>query len=332
MHLAACETAQSDPVVLAGRLVDLELTSELDAFHRDAATYADVLGVVGLAEYRRLIEPAWNESDSSEDQTASRDYMIREAMIGVTLASGDPDELIRVRSRSLRIPDDYLEIVRVLTEAGRPHEAIEWAQRGLTAMAERTWQTPPLREALAALLRDTGDTVGSITLFDDEYRRNPSLTAYRRLLDEADLRGERATFRTTALEHLRRTVATQPTSGRGRPSEVLIEILLFDGEIDDAWTVATEHECDERLWLTLAAARQHDHPLDAIPIYQRAALAAIDGKNNKGYNTAVDYLGRIRQLAQRAGEQPMFAALIAEIRTKHKPKRNLMALLDRNRW
>ena len=332
MHLAACETAASDPVALARRLVDLELTSELDGFHRAAATYADVLGLVGLAEYRRLIEPAWTKIGNGDDLGNSRDYTIREAMIGVALASGDPDDVIRVRSRSLRTPDDYLEIVRVLTDAGRSVEAIEWSQRGLTAMAERTSQTPPLREALAALLRDTGDAVGSIRLFDDEYHRGPSLASYRRLLDQADLLGERATFHTKALEYLRREIATQPTAGRARPSDVLIEILLFDGEIDDAWAVASEHGCDERLWLTLAASRQHDHPLDAIPIYKRAALAAINTKNNKGYATAVDHLGRLRQLAERAGDPSLFVALIAEIRTKHKPKRNLMALLDRNRW
>ena len=78
---------------------------------------------------------------------------------------------------------------------------------------------------------------------------------------------------------------------------MLIEILMFDGEIDDAWAVAGEHGCAEGLWLSLAAARQNDHPLDAIPIYRRAAFAAIDAKNNKGYATPVDYLGRIHQLA-----------------------------------
>ena len=158
------------------------------------------------------------------------------------------------------------------------------------------------------------------------------MAAYRRLLDEAELIGERATTRAVALDHLRRTLATQPTSGRGRPSDVLIEILLFDGEIDDAWTVAGEHGCDNGRWLALAAARQNDHPLDAIPIYQRAALAAIDTKNNKGYATAVDHLGRVRRLAQRAGDPELFTRLIAAIRATHKPKRNLMALLDRNRW
>ncbi len=332
MHLAACEAAPTDPVALAKRLVDLELTSELDGFHRAAVTYAGVLGVGGLAEYRRLVEPAWNKLDNGEGESGSRGYSIREAMIGVALASGDPDELIRVRGRSLRTPDDYLEIVRVLIEADRPHEAIEWAQRGLSATVERTWQTPPLREALAGLLRDRGDAIGSVILFDDEYRRSPSLSAYRRLLEEADVLGERETIRPSAIDHLRRAVAAQPTASRGRSSDVLIEILMFDGEIDDAWVVAGEHGCVDGHWLSLAAARQNDHPLDAIPIYRRTALAAIDAKNNRGYATAVDYLGRIRQLAQRAEDPALFVGLIAEIRRNHKPKRNLMALLDRNRW
>ena len=113
---------------------------------------------------------------------------------------------------------------------------------------------------------------------------------------------------------------------------MLIEILLFDGQIDEAWIVAVEHGCSEQLWLSLATTRQQTHPLDAIPIYQRAALAAIDTKSNRGYETGVTYLAKIRQLAQQAGEPSIFATLIAEVRTAHKPKRNLMALLDRKRW
>jgi SWIM zinc finger len=146
-HLAACEAARPDPAELARRLVDLELTSELDAFHRAAATYAGVLGTVGLAEYRRLIEPDCNRSTADSDRSSSGNYEIREAMIGVAIASGDPDELIRVRSRSLQLPDDYLEsstcsplpaeLLRRSsgdnaassqwpTEPGRPHRYARW--------------------------------------------------------------------------------------------------------------------------------------------------------------------------------------------------------------
>jgi hypothetical protein len=53
LHLEACAIAKPDGV----GLVDLELTSELDGFHRAAATYAEVLGAAGLAEYRSALEP-----------------------------------------------------------------------------------------------------------------------------------------------------------------------------------------------------------------------------------------------------------------------------------
>ena len=292
-HLAACEAARPDPAELARRLVDLELTSELDAFHRAAATYAEVLGTVGLTEYRRLIEPDWDRSTADSDRSSSGNFGIREAMIGVALASGDPDELIRVRSRSLQLPDDYLEIINMLTAAGRTSEAIEWGQRGLVAMADRTWQTPPLREMVAGLLRESGDIAGAVSLFDDEFRRSPSLTVYRRVLDEADLLGQRSVRQTEAISLLRASVDGAPKATRRSVAGVLIEILLFDGHIDDAWIVAVEHGCSEQLWLSLATTRQQTHPLDAIPIYQRAALAAIATKSNRGYETGVTYLAKI---------------------------------------
>jgi hypothetical protein len=44
--------------------------------------------------------------------------------------SGDPDEMIAVRSRDLRTPDDYREIARALEAGGRPDEALDWAVAG----------------------------------------------------------------------------------------------------------------------------------------------------------------------------------------------------------
>lgn len=44
------------------RLVELELRSDLDTFHRAALTYSEVLGTVGIDEYRRLIEPRFDEA------------------------------------------------------------------------------------------------------------------------------------------------------------------------------------------------------------------------------------------------------------------------------
>ena len=119
LHLAACETVRPDPVALARRLVDRELTSDLDGFHRAAATYADVLGEPGFAEYRRILEPRWEAVTDETGRRSNDRFPVEQAMIGVALGSGDPDELIKVRGRDLRTPDGYLEIAGALVDADR---------------------------------------------------------------------------------------------------------------------------------------------------------------------------------------------------------------------
>ncbi len=93
--------------------------------------------------------------------------------------------------------------------------------------------------------------------------------------------------------------------------------------------VALEHGCDGRLWLALAKAREADHPLDSISVYEREMESQIETKTNRGYRAAVDWLARIRRLASEAGEPGRFDELLNRVRQQHKPKRNLMALLDK---
>jgi uncharacterized Zn finger protein len=84
--------------------------------------------------------------------------------------------------------------------------------------------------------------------------------------------------------------------------------------------------------MTLARAREVDHPLDAIPIYAQAAVAQIDTKKNGGYRAAVELLARIRTLATNADEPQRFTDLLTTITTEHARKRNLMALIDKKGW
>ncbi|MDP9416691.1 MAG: hypothetical protein M3P48_02405 [Actinomycetota bacterium] len=84
--------------------------------------------------------------------------------------------------------------------------------------------------------------------------------------------------------------------------------------------------------MTLARAREATHPLDAIPIYERAIAAQIDTKKNHGYRAAVDLLARIRTLATKAGEPERFTDLLVAVTSEHARKRNLIALIDKKRW
>lgn len=260
LHLRGCELASPDPVELARRLADLELTSELDTFHRAAAIYAGVLGSDGLAEYRRLIEPKWRKLEPKADQWSTERFRLREAMTGIALAGGDPDELVRIKEHDLRTPDDYREIAESLRSVGRTEDAVAWARRGLEAHAERSWQTSPLRELLADMLREGGDPDGAVHAFWQAFEIRPSVGDYRRLLTEAERAGELGDWRRRAITALRERVAERrPDDADARsvvtvaPAVALVEILLYEGDVDGAWEAATAYGCTDRLWLTLPA-------------------------------------------------------------------------------
>jgi tetratricopeptide (TPR) repeat protein len=336
VHLHACIEGAPDPVELAGRLVALELSSELDGFHRAAATYAGVLGHDGLAAYRRSLAPRWDEVRSQSEGWSSQRFRLREAMIGVAIASGDPDELIAIYRDDLRTPDGYLEIARTLRAAGRDAEAEAWARDGLAAFSGRSWQTPPLREFLAGLLRDRGERSAAVELFWEAFLRAPSLTTYRRLVDEAS--EDAPAVKTRALEALTSRIerpADGDAPGASGPSGELVEILAFEGETERAWQVATVHGCDRQLLLTLARSREDSHPLDAIGVYEPEVFALIETRKNAGYGQAVDLLGRIQRLARRADQPQRFEDILQRVRAEHGRKRNLMQLIDQkggSRW
>jgi uncharacterized Zn finger protein len=335
VHLRACMAAAPDPVELASRLVELELTSELDGFHRAAATYAAVLGETGLAAYRDLLEPRWRRIDTHSDDWSDDTFEIRQAMVGWALGTGDPDALIEVHSRDQMLPDTFLEIAETLAAAGRLGEAIEWARRGLVENADRHRQTLPVREFLAGMLRESGDAQSAVGLFWDAFAAAPSLQTYRRLLDEAGSEGD---WSGRCVETLRAGLAAPDTDQDprrrtiSRDAAALVEILLYEGRSDEAWDAATEFGCDQRMWLTLARSRQDTHPVDAIGVYGPEALALIDQKKTPAYRSAVDLMDRIRQLAETAGEPDHFTTLLERVRTEHRAKRNLKKLLDDRGW
>lgn len=333
LHLVACEAARPDPAALARRLVDLELTSELDGFHRSAATYAEILGDEGLAEFRRVLQVEGTEPTEDDDRAWGRDFALRNALIGWALGTGDPDVLIQVKQHDLPLPDDYLEVAQVLALTGRVEEAIDWARRGLADHADRHWQLTGLRDFLSELLRSRGEADASVQLFWHAFVASPSLVAYRRLLDEAA--DDRSDWSTRCLGVLREQVKTQtghPQRFRSRPSDALVDVLMFEGDTDRAWLVAQEHGCDGRKLMALARSREADHPIDSIDVYEPEVFALIDQKKNAAYKNAVDLMARIELLGIAAGTPDRFRDVLTRARTEHRAKRNLKKLLDAKGW
>lgn len=347
LHLRACEEGLPDPAELAVRLVELETTSELDGFRRSAAVYAEILGEVGLDEFRRRLEPHRDAVADHTGEWSSQEYRIRQAMVGWALGRGDPEALIEAhtRARDRILPGDVLEIAQALDRAGRGDEAVAWARRGMSDSG-RAWQAGELRDFLAGKLRDRGEEQAAVVLFWEAFVSGPSLSAYRRLLDEGAGEDWLARCRKELRDSLDRVPPGTGPGGLATPAAAfgpwppavpeaaaaLVDILLFEGLLDDAWDVVHRFGCRAQTWLTLARAREESHPLDAIAVYESAALAIIDRKKANQYQSAVDLLVRVRRLADSAGKPRRFTSLLERVRTEHKAKRKLKALLDAQGW
>ncbi len=333
LHLRAALAASPEPEAFARRLVKLELGSELDTFRRAALAYRAVLGEKGLRDYRQLVEPKWRKASERQADHWSHDrFVATEAMIGVVLAGGSPDELVEVMSDRMRTPDDYLEVARAMEGAGRRGEAIRWARRGLSSMGSHFWQTRQLREFLASLFVADGDDEAAEDLWWEEFRARPSVDSYRRLI--AETRScDPAEARERAIGELRtRTEAEDDVSRASRHASVLVDALLYEGDVESAWQVSTRHEVDDQTWMKLAQARESEHPLEAIPIYERAAAERVGTKKAAGYQDAIRILKRIEKLAAAGGEPVLFRDVLARLVEEHGRKPTFMGLLRRAGW
>jgi uncharacterized Zn finger protein len=111
-------------------------------------------------------------------------------------------------------------------------------------------------------------------------------------------------------------------------NSTLVEIYLWEGEVDEALKAAEAHGCSNAHWEKLAEALEKPHPSEALHIYRESLDPLIDRKNNQAYEEAVARIRRIRKLMVRTGRAAEVRDFISDLRTRHKPKRNLIKLLD----
>lgn len=328
LHLEACLLAQPNPSDLARRLFAFELkNSDLDFCAGAAARYKDALGQEGLTEYRRLAEAEWAQS-TTKGGAPSR--IITSIMESLARADGDLEALIAIKSRTLTSAYHYLDIAEICRKAERSDEALAWAEKGLLAFPKNTD---------SRLLDFLAEEYHLRLRYDDAYRQywsqfvdRPDLQQYIKLLDYAKKIHRNREARDEALVFLRTKIQSNKSNRRdifGTMSyhSPLVEIFLWEGDLDAAWSEANRNVCSDQLWRKLAAAREIEHPSDAVPVYQRLVESIISQKNNDAYDEATRMVTHIRELLQGMGQQAEFAAYLAELKLRHKPKRNLMKLL-----
>jgi uncharacterized Zn finger protein len=339
LHLEACKKAKPDAEKLAEWLFERQMEDDYDLFSGSLDNYAPCLGKKGMARYRALAEDAWSrvpEAVPGEEGSISytNRYRITAIMKSFARASGNLDDLIAVMSRDLSVAYRFLDIAQTCEQHGNSDLALEWAERGLKAFPDRT--DARLREFLAEQYHRKKRHDEAMELVWKQFDEAPRLETYQNLKKHADRVKTWPAWRERALHLIREQIAQLKKQEKKQrnpwaaPTDHshLVEIFLWEKDVESAWQEAVSGGCPEALWLSLAEARAKTHPADALPIYLRQIEPMVNLKNNNAYEQAVLYLRIVRDLMKRLNRTKDFAALLTTLRTSHKPKRNFMKLLE----
>jgi uncharacterized Zn finger protein len=318
VHLDACQEARPDPVELAGYLADLCLTDKYGL--RPALTdYAGLLGDAGRAALRERVAAAYEAS--------SDDSHVRRVLESAIEADGDTDGLVALCARHLdQFGYEHLHIARTLDKAGRPDEALDWAERGVGPRV-----SAGLVEYLVDRYTSAGREEDVVSLRRTLFSGDRSLENFRALRSAATNYGVWDAERAAALGLLRKDAAAV----RGNTlsflwaGPVLIDALIDEGDTDAAW-IAARDIASEPQWIRLANASASSRPADALAVYLTVIERLTQKTGDAVYREIATHLLAARACHEALGTMDKFRQYMMMLRMGQKRKRNLMATLKQN--
>jgi len=142
-----------------------------------------------------------------------------------------------------------------------------------------------------------------------------------------------------ALLRIAAPVAAWPVEQKAEREELavrdpgaLVDVLLADGDTDEAWQVATgESEWDpgEHRWARLAEARKPRDPAAALGVYLRLVESTLTTADERAYRTATSNLKNARRAARAAGLSDEFDDYSTAPREHHRRRPTSIAMLDK---
>jgi uncharacterized Zn finger protein len=335
-HVRACAESGQDPEKLARWLFEFELSSDNATHDGVYARYVGLLGENGLAAYRRLAVAEWRARAVKPGQPRlAGTYRVREIARHAALLTVDPRLMVEVGKHDTGVMWAYLSAAQECTDMGQPDKAVAWAEAGLSSSAAGT--AYELHELLADEYVRRGALTEALNHAWAAFTERPRVESYLRLRDAARKAKQAAVWREEALEYLRERsvrgrktgVAEIEAEERKACASLIVEIQLKEKNVDAAWREASAGDCDTKVWMKLAKAREAGHPADAIRVYQQSAERAIQVGTSHAYEEAVKYLRRAREVATRLGYPEKFLEYLSGLRERYKRKKKLLWLLDR---
>lgn len=337
MHLQVSKNSRPDPEKLAKRIFSWELNSECEVFYGASETYADVFGAKGLAVYRELATAEWEklpkfEPDSKDSEKYGKRRRITRIMEALAKQSRDVEELVDIKSHDLSSPWSFLQIAEIYKKARKRNLALQWAERGVKAFPDRP--DSRLKEFLANEYHRAKRDDDAMEQIWAVFAHSANLEHYQLLKTHADKIREWQTWREKALSFIRDEIKKKRASKSWfhMDNSTLVEIFLWEKDIESAFIEAKNGGCSQRLWYQLAKKLETIRPKDSIDIYRSLVEPTLNGKNKRAYIDAINLLKEINKLMANTGRKEEFSKYFETVRSAHKRKLNFMKYLNRTKW
>ncbi len=309
VHAVACDAGVADPVKLAEWMVRFSCDDQ-DFFEVNPVRYAGALGEPGLLAYRRMIE---------ERLDGERVFAVRWARERLAVLDGDGERIVALLGGDLSAPHQFIGVCEAMLELGRDEEVLMWAGRGIAETDG--WQVEKLYDLACGVHERRSEPLEVLRLRREQHERMASAGTYSRLHRAAETAGAWDIEREAARLALRE-----------RNLAGLIDALLSEGDVEEAWSVANEAPdwtpgSSQRL--RLAEAREAQRPEQALPWYMLVADELLLETGRRSYARAIPVLKSARRAAEAAGESEWFAGRLAELREHHRRRPTLIAMLDK---
>jgi len=310
IHEQLGDAGVADPKALAKWMIRFSFDDQ-DFFNPDPVRYATALGDTGLAVLRREVDERMVSPDP--------DFAVRYVQERLAVLDGDVDRVVELLGGDLDRPYDFIRVAEAMLELGRPDDALGWARRGIESVTG--WQVAQLYDIAAGVLAGGGDAAGVLDLRREQHQRMPSSTTYAKLKTAASSSGAWADEQASAREVL-----------GARDLGGLVDALLVDGDVDTAWTAATDANPEtigDHRWARLAEEREATHPAAALNVYLRLIDSTLEKADRRNYRAAAKQLKRAQKAAAAADLSDEFDEHLAALRAQHRRRPTLIAILDK---
>jgi hypothetical protein len=320
LYARACRLGEPDPVKLATWLVKFRADSP-GWPHLVLADFVDAFDEKALGTYRRAVA-ALDRKLADRNQVGR--FEVDAMLLEVADHDGDVDRAVHLLAERDR--PQYGAIVDRLRAAGRPEDAVAWIDRAVAegriashGGGNEFWLSP---DGVAQTYLGLSRIDDAVAVLRADFVRQPSVGAYRVLLDFAAGVDRVDTERAWVLDHAR-----QLASDRFAAGAVLVQLSLSDGDVDAAWQAADRYG-PGWAWRELADRGAEARPVDAADLYRPELEKDLRYPNSKLYPDIAARLSAMAKLYERGGRSADFASFIAQIRQDYGRRPSLMKALD----